>query len=307
MPGFDAYVMVDWSAAAKPTRGRDSIWYAAHVRDGGRLRRIALENPPTRALATAQLADLLAGLADEGRRVLCGFDFPFGYPAGTAAALGHDGLLWRRMWAELDALIEDRDDNANNRFEVGDELNRRLSGAAHPFWGCPNGRTWPYLKPRKPAAPASWPLAERRLCDRRVPRAQPVWKLAYTGSVGSQALTGIPRIWQLRTDPRLAFRTRIWPFETGLADRPDAALVLAEVYPSLVDPAPLRGLPKDAGQVVAMSKQMARWDAEDRLPVLFACDPGLSSEERAAVEMEEAWILGVAERPVTTPSRGRAA
>ena len=28
---FDAYVVVDWSAAAQPKTGRDSIWYTVYV------------------------------------------------------------------------------------------------------------------------------------------------------------------------------------------------------------------------------------------------------------------------------------
>ena len=46
-------------------------------------------------------------------------------------------------------------------------------------------------------------LAEKRLIDTWMTGAQPCWKLAYTGSVGSQALTGIPVVRALRDDPRL--------------------------------------------------------------------------------------------------------
>lgn len=298
MPAFDAYIMVDWSAAAVPRQGKDSIWIACVRRlASGATRRTILENPATRQAATARLGDLIARLADEGLRVLVGFDFPFGYPRGTGAALGHDGLVWRRIWSDIDGLLADRQDNANNRFDVGEELNRRLTGEAFPFWAHDGGKQRSHLlrRGRRPHGPGD--LSERRLCEARVRRTQPVWKLAYTGSVGSQALTGIPRVWALRTDGRLAFRSQIWPFETGLRDCPAAAVILAEIYPSLVPPERLKDLPKDAGQVSAMAKALARWDAAGRLPRLFEGDPALSEAERHAVETEEAWILGVTDKP----------
>ena len=63
--------------------------------------------------------------------------------------------------------------------------------------------------------------------------AQPCWKLAYTGSVGSQALTGIPVVRALRDDaamgrpgPHLAVRDRA--FARPMRRR----IVFAEVWPS---------------------------------------------------------------------------
>lgn len=291
--------MVDWSAAKTPKTGKDSIWIACVERamDGaGVLTRTVLENPPTRADATARLGDLLCRLADTGRRVLVGFDFPFGYPRGTGAALGHEGLVWRRIWAEIATLLRDADDNSNNRFEVAEELNRRLGRGPTPFWGRVDGQDNADLPVRKADRIAN-PLPERRLCEARAPSTKTVWQLAYNGSVGSQVLTGLPRVWRLRTDARLAFRTQIWPFETGLRDSPDAAIILAEVYPSLVPPDSPPDMPKDAGQVSAMARALAEWDAAGRLDALFAADPGLTSDERVAVEQEEAWILGVTDRP----------
>ena len=80
---FETFVMVDWSAATVPRTGRDSIWICWHAKDGERL-----ENPPTRQAAKVLLADWLAAAVERGERVLIGFDFPFGYPAGFAARLG---------------------------------------------------------------------------------------------------------------------------------------------------------------------------------------------------------------------------
>jgi hypothetical protein len=85
MPLFDAYVMVDWSAAKKPATGKDSIWIAtARCSAGGRVRADPPVNLPTRAEAEAYLGDLLRRAHRSGTRMLVGFDFPFGYPRGTA-------------------------------------------------------------------------------------------------------------------------------------------------------------------------------------------------------------------------------
>lgn len=294
MPLFDSYVTVDWSAANSPNTGRDSIWFTELARNGrGQVTRRRLENPPTRADATGKLCDLLARRIDQGKRVLVGFDFPFGYPTGTARILGHDGLLWRKMWSEISELVNDDDSNSNNRFDVAEMLNQRLSGEAFPFWGHTGKEGRPFLKKRDRRPHRSTDPSERRLVEGRIRRTQPVWKMAYTGSVGSQALTGIPRVWGLRTDPRLAFATQIWPFETGLRHDPTARVILAEAYPSLVEPDDLPGRPKDAGQVTALARHYAQLDQADRLAPLFEADPTLSEKEKEAVIMEEAWILGV--------------
>ncbi len=289
---FDAYVMVDWSGASTPRRGKDSIWYSVLLRDGGETRQTALENPSTRHQATEELCGRLAALVADGRRVLAGFDFPFGYPCGTADRLGIKGLRWRHMWQLLDDGLTDAPDNANNRFDLAESLNRRISGDAFPFWGNVREEARPYLVRRNRRPHATADPAERRLCDRRLPSTQPVWKLAGAGSVGSQALTGIPRVWQIRRDPRLAAATHVWPFETGLGYDPRPRLQLAEIYPSQIAAPALAGLPKDAAQVTAITAHLARLDAEDRMETALAGDPGLTQAQRDCVETEEAWILG---------------
>jgi len=74
---------VDWSAAATPKLGSDSIWIAAT----GWGSAAVLENLPTRAAAMARVEEILQQTTAAGLRILCGFDFPFGYPAGTARVL----------------------------------------------------------------------------------------------------------------------------------------------------------------------------------------------------------------------------
>lgn len=300
---FDAYLIVDWSAANHPKTGRDSIWIGSHDRQP--------VNLATRSAARSYLAERFAEAIDGGKRVLVGFDFPFGYPAGFAVRLGLAGAPWRAVWDEIARLIADGADNRNNRFEVGAELNRRISNGRFPFWGCPVGPAREFLGPRHHQLHHDGePLKERRLIDEWMTGAQPCWKLAYTGSVGSQALTGIPAVRALRDDPCWAAQARVWPFETGL--RPpaeDTRIVFAEVWPSwwrdwkgTREP----GEVNDRAQVRHVARVFAEADAAGRLAAVFAGDPGLTAAQRAVVEREEAWTLGVIARRERT-TRPRAA
>lgn len=291
---FDAYLIVDWSANATPKRGADSIWYCLLQRSGHGLERKHLANPGTRRQAREEIADILKRSTADGLRVLAGFDFPNGYPAGFARAAGFAGTPWRAVWDGLDALIQDGADNSNNRFTVAAALNERISGRPFPFWGCPSHRQGANLSSRKTRA-YSQEIPERRRCEAWLPRTQPCWKLYTTGSVGSQALVGIPVLKALRDDPHLASRTLVWPFETGLAP-PDPALpwqvILAEVYPSILDIKAKAGEIKDAIQVEGIARHLARRDGCGELAGDLAGPAELTGKERAIVGNEEGWILG---------------
>jgi precorrin-8X/cobalt-precorrin-8 methylmutase len=289
-PLFDAYIMVDWSAASVPKRGKDSIWYC-HLRRSRRgLRRLALRNPATRYEALSALRRILHNTTD---RILLGFDFPNAYPRGFAARAGFPGPPWRAVWDGLSDLIQDTADNANNRFEVARELNRRISASTFPFWGCPAGKADATLLSMRKTHPYSQDLAERRLCERYIPSTQPCWKLAYTGSVGSQALMGIPIKRALRDDPILRGRIRVWPFETGLAaPAGDYRIILAEIYPSLLKITAKPGEIKDALQVEAVVRCFAQRDEQGLLVHDFAGADELNTEQRQIIEQEEGWILG---------------
>lgn len=293
---FDRYVMVDWSASDARSRGRDSLWYCAARWQGERLEVDAPRNPPTRAACTdAILAECRDALA-QGESVLVGFDFPLGFPRGFARALGLKGTPWRAVWNELDAMVADSDDNVSNRFDAAAVLNHRLGGGPGPFWGHPPGRSWAGLTPNKSFTFPFRGLPERRLAEERVPRAQPVWKLAYPGSVGSQALTGIPRVRWLRDHPALRHRARVWPFETGFAPPPrtgEPSIVLAEIYPSLHPVAVPDGAVKDAAQVEWMSRRFARADADGTIAQTMRPPDALGPSERDTAISEEGWILGL--------------
>ncbi|MBV9829836.1 MAG: cobalamin biosynthesis protein CbiG [Alphaproteobacteria bacterium] len=293
---FDTFVIVDWSAANQPKTGADSVWMCCVDTNSERL-----VNPPTRLAAREILADWLAAAHAAGRRVLLGFDFPFGYPAGFAARLGLRGPAWRAVWDEIATSIEDDARNRNNRFAVAADFNRRISGGAFPFWGSPAALAGPNLGIKHHRQHEELGLAERRLIDLYVPATQPCWKLLGTGSVGGQALTGIPVARVLRDDPRWAATARVWPCETGLRPPdPDMKLVMAEIYPSLWRIRPAAGEPKDAAQVRDLARFLAGRHRAGELPRLFKADPGLSAAQRAVVEGEEAWTLGV-----TVPRPGR--
>ena len=295
-PLFDAYLTVDWSAANAPKAGQDSIRLALAEHGGAGLRLACPQNPPTRAGARERLEALLDGLLKRGRRVLAGFDFPFGYPAGTAAALQLDGAPWPAMWELLAREIEDDAANRSNRFEVAERLNGRFGRRL--FWGRPAAPSYSHLRcldPEKSGDAYRHGVGEKRLVEGRyVPRAQPVWKLAYPGSVGSQALTGLPAVAALRR--RFGDRCRVWPFQTGLktlARRDLPAILLAEIYPSLVEPRSARREVKDSRQVQAVALHLAAEDESGALARAFAGPACLSGVERRRVEREEGWILGV--------------
>jgi precorrin-8X/cobalt-precorrin-8 methylmutase len=288
---FDTFVMVDWSAASVPRTGRDSIWICWHAPAGERL-----VNPATRNGAKAMLTEWLSAALANRERVLMGFDFPFGYPVGFADRLGLSGLPWRAVWDEIGRLVNDAADNSNNRFDVAAVLNERISGGRFPFWGCPAYPMRTCLGPKHHRSHEQHGLAERRLIDEYMVGAQPCWKLLGAGSVGGQVLTGIPVVRALRDDPRWSHEVRIWPFETGLGTRPEGNVVLAEVYPSLWSVPATANEPRDAAQVRTVARYFAERNRAGDLGALFAGDPELTREQRACVETEEAWTLGVTRR-----------
>jgi molybdopterin-guanine dinucleotide biosynthesis adapter protein len=274
---FDTVIAVDWSARSAPSPVRpsaDAIWACVAGPSGE-----AVTYHRTRAAAEAWLRDVLRAERDAGRRVLAGFDFPFGYPAGFAAALTGTATA-RAVWEWLDRAVTDGADNANNRFALADGINAGFA-AAGPFWGRPAGMALPNLSHRKRVDYAGNGLAERRLVETVVPRAQPVWKLFTTGSVGSQALLGLPMIHRLARD----FGAAVWPF-----DAVQSELVLAEIYPSLLARAVARatgpGDIKDAVQVRLTARALRRLAQSGGLVPLL--DEAPDWPGRA----EEGWILG---------------
>jgi hypothetical protein len=291
MSMFDRYVIVDWSASSVPRRRRDSVWVGDLGADG----RHVAHNPTTRRAAEALVGNLLADAVVAGERVLVGFDFPYAYPAGFATALGLEGPAWRAVWRLLSSLLRDEADNRNNRFDVAASINARLGH--HAFWGCPQALDG--LSSRMDVARyhvdaesldllAQWREVEVALHGSGR-RPQSAWKLYGNGSVGSQALTGIPVVARLRDDARLAAVSRVWPFEVGVpvTEPGRAAIVHAEIWPSLVQFSADDGMVRDEAQVVTLARHFRTLDITRELGALFAAP--MSSPLAA----EEGWILGV--------------
>lgn len=286
MPLFDTHIIVDWSARSKPSPkapSKDAIFWAV-AREGVVA---SVSYARTRSEALTRLRETLLQERAARRRVLVGFDFPFGYPRGVAQRLtGKASAL--ALWDWLGARIEDGPDNANNRYDVAEEINRHFPGLG-PMWGRPAGWDHPDVPVTAKARHGDHP-PERRFVDTMAKGAKTVWQLAYAGSVGSQILVGLPGLKALRD----GIGAQVWPFDTGLTV-PDANIVMAEIYPSLLQAeahaARANKEPLDAAQVRVNAQAFARLDRAGRLAPLFA--PELSLAGREVIETEEAMILGV--------------
>lgn len=275
---FDTVIVVDWSAAASPSPRSPSpnaIWIGRASAGG-----VASAYHRTRHEAEIALGHQFAQERAAGRRVLVGFDFAFGYPQGFAARLtGRAGAA--AVWGWLDAKLADGPDNHNDRFAVAAAINRRFGGAG-PFWGRPASIPLADLPEVKRVDYPALGLDERRRVERAVPRAQPVWKLYTAGSVGGQVLTGMPLIHRLSRQPGVA----VWPFASP-GDLASMPLVLAEVYPSLIDPAVAAHVGiRDDLQVRLLAQALWRLGGSGGLAQVLADVPVWPGRA------DEGWILG---------------
>ena len=275
MTRFDRIAVVDWSAASAPPRQTphaDAIWMGVVSAAG-----VATTYHPCRHLAEQAIVALIAQTRQAGESLLIGVDFALGYPTGFAPRLTGQARA-SAVWHWLADHITDSPDNVNNRFAVADAINRHFGGQG-PFWGHPHGQSFPHLSPRKTVDYAALGLEERRQVERLVPRAQPVWKLFTTGSVGGQSLMGLPMIHRLATQHGIS----VWPFEAP------SAVSVAEIYPSLLAPAVTAALGpasiKDEVQVRLLAQALWRLGQSGDLA-------GLLAEVPANVRAEEGWILG---------------
>lgn len=279
---FDRVIVVDWSAANLPTsltNRANAVWIGCHDLEGG-----AEWHHRTRASAEAQLVTLIDTARASGQRVLIGCDFAMGYPAGFAARLTGEARA-KAVWRWLAEAITDID-NRNNRFEVATRINTLFPEGPGPFWSHPSGQSWPGLPFRRVGIDYdALGLSETRAAEAAVPRAKSPWMLFNPGSVGSQSLLGLPMIHRLSQLAGVA----VWPFAP-----PDAPVVLAEVYPSLLaGPVAIlangEGLTADQAQVRLLSRALYRLARADRLGPLFDAPPEAA---------EEGWILGAHHAPL---------
>ena len=297
---FDAYIIVDWSAASKPVRGPNSIWVAICTRDENQQARISTHNPSTRLEARHLVLDRAQSLIERGAKVLIGFDFAMGYPVGTADALGLQGVAppWKRMQDHLAEQTPEQADNSNTRFQIAAAMNAAMTGGPHPFWGATKTKACETLSMKKGDFKNDLSFPEHRICEAWIKanfKANPksVWQLTGIGSVGSQALSGIPTLAYIREFIESA---QIWPFETGFKpltpnDLKNMSCVLAEIYPSTVELTPKTGEVLDETQVKTLSKHLESLDSAGILGSAFGPPDSISEREIHKITAEEGWIL----------------
>jgi hypothetical protein len=290
---FNAYVIVDWSAASKPSTGTDLVRIAIMKRD---VRfRLTFESHAltTRAEAEKKLIAIFDDFKKRNERAFLGFNFPLGFPRGLAAALSLPGEPWTAVWDFLDKMVKDKLDNTNNRFGVGAEINRRTTGGPFPFWGCPPRDTLTTLQPKRPHEHGEGDLPEFRYTDLAVKGAS-IWKLYYAGSIGGHAILGIPVLRRLKK----ARAVKVWPFDTGWkaiaeADLDGVEILAAEIKLGLVPAQPLPGEAKELSPVRALAERVAKLDEAGKLGAAFAAPKDVPETEVVAVEHEEGWILNL--------------
>ena len=279
MSGFDRVLMVDWSGGndTGPRPRKDAIWVGEAGPDGEAAPLYQRNRIVVEETLTLRIDATLA----RGERLLIGFDFPFGYPAGFAQAVtGQPDPL--SLWAWLAERIEDAP-KANNRFDLAGALNRDLAEGRGPFWGNGLKRDIAGL-PRTKASYLN-PFPERRVSETHAKGAFPCWQLAGAGAVGSQALMGLPVLERLCQ--RFAGQIAIWPFEP--LDRP---IAFVEIWPTLID-GPVRAATgaqdiRDAVQVQLLARAVRRL-APGGLDAMLAVDAP-----------EEGWILGLGQETALT-------
>jgi len=196
--------------------------------------------------------------------------------------------------------VKDGSNNANDRYAFAAWANEHWF-KHHYYWGFPD-----------PAHAHSWlagtrhktALREFRLAEANAPGTQPTRKLAYPGSVGSQALLGMRRLHVLRNDPALASISHVWPMETGFTlpamREGTASIVHAEIYPTpvldlivrgrITMPEEVAGLVNDAQQVWACASLARHEDVEGTLARRFGV-PSILKADQISQARQEGWIL----------------
>jgi precorrin-8X/cobalt-precorrin-8 methylmutase len=313
LPLFDAYMMVDWSGSDRRRAGKQDCIWIAH--GPGAAEEPTTVSPPSRTEAEKLIrAQLQAVVVENNARLLLCADFGYGYPAGFASLLTtpRSGRLppWRIVWRYLSRHIQDDlgtepgrpPSNRSNRFQIASAINAAVAGPASPgpFWCLFKAGGYACVPQKRPPQPfifAAGAIGALRVTDRRA-RSDTPFRLFGTGSVGSQVLTGIPRLHAIRFDPRFAGCSAVWPFETGWSARagawpdPTVRILHAEIYPSVRTP--LADAIKDRGQVRAMWRWARDLDAINSLIGEFAIPPEIESgsAEDRIIRREEGWILG---------------
>lgn len=311
MPLFDAYVMVDWSSRnARGGGKRDCIWIAHGAASDDKPKTMS---PYSRTEAEQAIRSIIEPIVSKKGRTLVCADFPYGFPRGFTSLL-HEAQWnmppWCRVWQFLKRNVRDdigtkfgrKPSNRSNRFEVASAINTNSEGtSAGPFWCLYRAGSYNSVPQTQPPQPIILPggqiIEPLRITDTRASGDTP-FRIFGNGSVGSQIITGIPRLASIRFDPELADFSAVWPFETGWAPltgrwlRSNLWILHAEIYPSVRKA--LHDSIKDRGQVRAMWCWARNLDQNDQLFREFSKPPCIkrSSREDKVIRNEEGWILG---------------
>lgn len=296
---FDAYIIVDWTAAEGRKTGDQSVWIGVVKRDVRFRLAYEAHNPASRAEGEALIRTLLADLRKKGQRVLLGFDFGLGLPAGTAKRLGLSGEPWAALWKFMAANIVDKPDNAmNNRFAVAAKMNRLMTDEARPFWGAPARYAQRWMATTKPVD-GYGDIPELRRTEKAAKKKggspKTVWQMHGAGVVGGQTLLGMAMARRLVDE--LGPAVAVWPFGTGWraldkADVEPLSVLVVEVHTPLFPARPEAGEVRTAAAVRATAEALSKLDEKDELAALFAPPKGASAKEIDAVTSEEGWMLG---------------
>ncbi len=278
MSRFDTVMVVDWSGGndTGPRPRKDAIWSAV-ARNG------ASDNPVYHRNRVAVMAYIRAFLSEEraeGRRVLVGFDFPFGLPSGAASAISGsaDPLdLWDWFAQNLQDTPE-----TNDRYALAGRINGLFPGHG-PFWFNGTSEDVKGLPHKKSDWALPPDLSEHRAVERETAGTFSCWQLGGAGAVGSQMITGMACLSALRSE--LGDTVSVWPFQAT-----DTPIVLAEVYPSILRDAVNAALTtnpdevKDAVQVRLLARALSRMATAGTLDAALEAVPEIGKTE--------GWILG---------------
>ncbi len=284
-------MVIDWSAlnSRSPVRASgNAIWLAKGSTTGA----IAVHYFRTRELCYQHVEEYL--VTQKNERVLVCWDFNFGYPMGLAEKLGLKGNSpWREVWNYLTDRIEDDARNKSNRFSVASAMNREISEGPGPFWGVPPSMASENLTSRRNGI-FEYPVAglEEWRHTENENSTKSVWQLLGNGSVGSQALVGIPRVNRLLHHEQLEHRSRAWPFDQiNKGGDAGAIIVHTEIYPSAV-PFDLTDNIRDRAQVKGYVEWLQIQQRDGALRELMNQPWGDSSAIHKRVTQHEGWILG---------------
>jgi hypothetical protein len=142
----------------------------------------------------------------------------------------------------------------------------------------PNDGRYINIPFKKPIGYGCFLPNEKRSIEALIKSTKTVWQLNGAGSVGGQALLGIPIIESLRK----SVSTSIWPFESHISK-----VVCAEIYPSMYKLENTERI-KDANQVKAVVKRLHALDVKGELEQIMSIPSKLKGSECT----HEGWILG---------------